>query len=90
MNTIKEFFNGNIYPFEMMSCTKESIDAEKALNNYLKIVDKHCPKQKGEYLSDKLRFQFFEIQNLTAEQAFEMGFALGLKLTAECYSGKTY
>ena len=50
MNTIKEFFNGNIY------------------------------------LSDKIRFQVSELQNLTAEQAFEMGFALGVRLTAECYS----
>ena len=86
MNTIKEFFNGNIYPFEMMTCTKESISAEKVLNDYLTTVDKNCPKQGEEFLSDKIRFRVSELQNLTAEQAFEMGFALGVRLTAECYS----
>ena len=86
MNTIKDFFNGNIFPFEMMSCTKESIAAERMLNNYLDTVDKNCPKQDGEHFSDVLRFQISEIQNLTAEQAFELGFALGVRFTSECYS----
>jgi len=86
MNTIKEFFNGNIYPFEMMTCTKESIAAERVLNNYLEIVDKNCPRDKESSFSDKLRFQISEMQNLSAEQAFELGFSLGVRLTAECYA----
>ena len=90
MSIIKELFNGEIYPFEMISCTKESIEAEKMLNNYLKTVDENCPKQEGEYLSDKIRFQISEIQNLTAEQAFEIGFIIGVKLTAESFCTKTH
>ena len=86
MNTIKEFFNGNIYPFEMMTCTKESVAAEKVLNKYLEIVDENCPQNDETVLSEKIRFQISEIQNLTAEQAFELGFTLGLRFTAECYS----
>ena len=85
MNTIKELFNGNIYPFEMLSCTKESIAAEKVLSACLKIVDENCPREEETLFSEKIRFQISEIQNLTAEQAFELGFALGLQLTAECY-----
>ena len=84
MSTIKELFNGNIYPFEMMSSTKEEVAAEKVLNSYLKIVDENCPKEEETPVSDKIRFQISEIQNLTAEQAFELGFALGVKLMAEC------
>ena len=86
MSIIREFFNGNIYPFEMMTCTKESVAAEKVLNNYLEIVDESCPQNDETVLSEKIRFQISEIQNLTAEQAFELGFALGLRFTAECYS----
>lgn len=86
MNTIKELFNGNIYPFEMLSCSKESIAAEKILSSYLKIVDENCPRDKETPFSEKIRFQISEIQNLTAEQAFELGFTLGLRMTVECYS----
>ena len=86
MSIIREFFNGNIYPFEMMTCTKESVAAEKVLNTYLKIVDENCPQNEETVLSEKIRFQISEIQNLTAEQAFELGFTLGLRFTAECYS----
>ena len=86
MSIIREFFNGNIYPFEMMTCTKESVAAEKVLTNYLKIVDENCPQNDETVLSEKIRFQISEIQNLTAEQAFELGFTLGLRMTAECYS----
>ncbi len=85
MNTIKEFFNGNIYPFEMLSCTKESIAAEKVLNNYLEIVNENCPQSDETVLSEKIRFQISEIQNLTAEQAFELGFTLALRFAAESF-----
>ncbi len=90
MNTIKEFFNGNIYPFEMMSCCKESVAAERTLNEYLKTVDENCSKDKENPFSEKIRFQISEIQNLTAEQAFELGFTFGLRMTAESFCTKTH
>jgi len=86
MSTIKEFFNGNIYPYEMMTSSAESIAAERKIGNYLEKADEVIPKDKDGYFSDKVRSEICILQNLTAEQAFEMGFALGLKFTAECYS----
>ena len=86
MSTIKEFFNGNIYPFEMMSNSKESLAAEMRISDYLEKSDEVIPKDEDGYFSDKVRNEICVLQNLTAEQAFEMGFALGVRLTAECYS----
>ena len=85
MNTINEFFNGNLYPFEMLTCSKESIAAEKTLNEYLKTVDENCPREDKVFLSDKIREQISVLETLLAEQAFELGFSLGVKLTADCY-----
>ena len=86
MNTIKEFFNGNIYPYEMMTNSAESLAAERRIGDFLEKADKLIPKDEEGYFSDKIRSEICVLQNLTAEQAFEMGFALGVRLTAECYS----
>ena len=86
MSVIREFFNGNIYPFEMMSNSKESLAAEMRISDYLEKADEVIPKDEDDFFSDKVRNEICVLQNLTAEQAFEMGFALGVRLTAECYS----
>ena len=86
MSTIKEFFNGNIYPYEMISNSKESLAAEMRIGDYLEKADEVIPKDEDDFFSDKVRNEICVLQNLTAEQAFEMGFALGVRLTAECYS----
>ncbi len=85
MNTIKELFNGNIYPFEAMSCTKESIAADNRLNNYLEMADEVIPKDGKLFFSDKVRNEVADLQNFAAAQAFEIGFSLGVRLIAESY-----
>lgn len=86
MNTIKEFFNGNIYPYEMMTNSAESLSAERRIGDYLEKADKLIPEDEEGYFSDKIRSEICVLQNLTAEQAFELGFTLGLRMTVECYS----
>ncbi len=88
MNTIRELFNGNIYPFEAMYCTKEAVASEKKLSDYLKAADEVIPKEDNKYFSDMIRDEISTIQNLASEQAFELGFSLGVRLTAECYTNK--
>lgn len=88
MSIIKELFNGEIYPFEAIVSTKEALEAEKLLGDYLEEADKVMPKDNKEYFSDKVRYQVTIIQNLLAEQCFEKGFALGLQLTAESFCAK--
>ncbi|MBQ8903509.1 MAG: hypothetical protein IJY73_04335 [Oscillospiraceae bacterium] len=86
MSTIKEFFNGNIYPYEMMTNSAESLAAERRIGDCLEKADKLIPKDEEGYFSDKVRSEICVLQGLTAEQAFELGFALGLRFTVECYS----
>ncbi len=88
MSIIKEFFSGNIYPYEMMTNSEESLAAERKIGDYLEKADKSVPKDEDGYFSDKVRSEICVLQNFTAEQAFELGFALGLRMTAECYCTK--
>ena len=88
MGIIKELFNGEIYPFEAISPTKEALEAERMLDSYFEEADKAIPKDGNEDLSDKVRYQISTVQNLLAEQCFEMGFALGIRLVTESFSTK--
>lgn len=85
MNTIKEFFNGNIYPYEMMTNSAESLAAERRIGDYLEKADKMIPKDEEGCFSDKIRSAICVLQNLTAEQAFELGFTLALRFAAESF-----
>lgn len=84
MNTIRKFFRDGFYPFESMKSTRKTIIAEKQLNKYPGKIDKNCP-QDGAPLSDMICNQLNILETLSAEQAFEIGFSLGVRLTADSY-----
>ncbi len=88
MNTMKKLFNGEIYPFEAMRDTKEMIIARNRLKEYLEAIDEIIPKEDKILFSEKINKYFSELETLTAEQAFEIGFSLGSKLMAESYCEK--
>ncbi len=85
MDTVKKLFNGEIYPFESMGNTKESLVIENRLSECLEKADEKIPKENGEFFSDTIRAYISDLEILAAEQAFAIGFSLGLKLMAECY-----
>ena len=88
MSIIKELFNGELYPFEAISSSKEALEAERQLSDYLELVDKMIPKEDEEYFSGKVRYQVTVIQNLLAEQSFEMGFIIAVRLMTKCFDPK--
>ena len=83
MSIIKDLFNGQVYPFEALSCTRESINEEKRLNEYLKKADECCEKSEEEPISDKIRCHISNLENLSAEQSFELGFSIGMRFAVE-------
>ncbi len=85
MDTMKKLFNGEIYPFETMSQSKESIQIEYKLAELLEKADEKIPRENGEFFSDTIRAYISDHEAIAAEQAFAIGFSLGLKITTECY-----
>ncbi len=88
MNTIKKLFNGEIYPFEDMRDTKETLRVRNRLHNYLEKADENIPRENNTCFSDIIYEQISIIEARTAEQGFELGFSLGVRLMAECYRKK--
>lgn len=83
MAIIKKLFNGEVYPFEDMRDSKETIAARDRLSKYLKKIDEVCPKEGGTFFSDKIYENICVIEANAAEQGFELGLSLGLRIMSE-------
>ncbi len=85
MSAILDLFNGKIYPYKNLERDEEYQLAGSRLSDCLDKADEKIPKD-GDFFSDKVMEQISVLENKTAEQAFAMGFSLGVRLIAECYS----
>ncbi len=85
MSAVKDLFNGKIKVFENLPYNNACKEANEKLDRYLAQTDKKFPKKNGVCFSDKIREQVSELETNSAEQAFEAGFVLGVRLMAECF-----
>ncbi|MBO5266062.1 MAG: hypothetical protein J6B08_02065 [Ruminiclostridium sp.] len=85
MSVINDLFNGEINAFESMRYDKISSEAEKEMSKYLEKADKKLPKEDGRRFSDLVREQVLTLETRASEQAFGIGFALGVRLASECF-----
>ncbi len=68
-----------------MRDTKQMLRARNKLHNYPEKADENIPKENNTCFSDIICEQISIIEASTAEQGFEPGFSLGVRLAAECY-----
>ncbi len=85
MSIMKKLFNGEVYPFEDMQDSKETLSARNKLYKCLEKIDDVCPKEEDAFFSDKICEHISVIETNAAEQGFKLGLSLGLKIMSESY-----
>lgn len=82
MKVIEKIFNGKIYPYESMTDSAKYREANARLEVYLTDIEE---KLSDNSIKEKIRAEFIKMEYESVYQAFEIGFSLGTRLTAECY-----
>ncbi len=85
MYTMKKLFNGEVYPFEDMRDSKETLAVRNKLYNYLEKIDEARLKEGEPLISDKVHELIATIEANVAEQGFELGLSLGLSIMSESF-----
>ena len=85
MKIIEKMFNGGIYPYEAMSDSTTHKNANARLEKYLTDIEERLC---DDSIKEKIRGELVKMEYESIYRAFEMGFSLGVRLTAECYGNQ--